>query len=56
MKQKSSFSSEGFAREVLPLIKDGLVVFRSILDTLIERIEEAEKSATPMCAKTFTLR
>ena len=43
MKQKSSFSSDGFAQEVLPLIKDGLVIFRSILDSLIERIEEAEK-------------
>jgi malate synthase len=34
---------DGFIQDVLPLIKNGFVILRSILDILIDRIEEAEK-------------
>ena len=43
MPSKSTSVGDGFTREVLPLVKDGFVILRSILDVMIDRIEEAEK-------------
>ena len=42
MPPKSTSVGDGFAREVLPLVKDGFIIFRSILDVMIDRIEEME--------------
>jgi len=36
--------SDGFIQDIIPLIKGGFVILRSILDILIDRIEEAEQS------------
>jgi hypothetical protein len=35
---------DGFVQDLIPLIKNGFVILRSILDVLIEKIEEIEKS------------
>jgi hypothetical protein len=43
MSPKSTSVGDGFAREALPLVKDGFVILRSILDVMIDRIEEAER-------------
>ncbi len=43
MPSKPASVGDGLAREALPLIKDGFVILRSILDVMIDRIEEAEK-------------
>ncbi len=43
MRSKPASVGDGFVQDVLPLVKDGFVILRSILDALIERIEEAEK-------------
>jgi uncharacterized membrane protein YukC len=42
MRPETGPTGDGIVKEVLPLIKDGLVIFRSILDTMIDRIEEVE--------------
>ena len=42
MRPETGPTGDGIVQEVLPLIKDGLVIFRSILDTMIDRIEEVE--------------
>ncbi len=42
MPPKSTSVGDGFTREVLPLVKDGFIIFRSILDVMIDRIEEVE--------------
>ena len=42
MPPKSTSVGDGFAREVLPMVKDGFVILRSILDVMIDRIEEME--------------
>ena len=44
MRPKSPIIGDGFVQELLPLMKNGFVILRSILDVLIERIEEVEKS------------
>ncbi|UCD58069.1 MAG: hypothetical protein JSV16_02850 [Candidatus Hydrogenedentota bacterium] len=44
MRSKTPETGDGFVQELIPLIKNGFVILRSILDILIERIEEAEKS------------
>ncbi len=44
MPSKSPGLSDGFIQDIIPLIKSGFVILRSILDVLIERIEEAEQS------------
>jgi hypothetical protein len=44
MPQKKKSPGDGFVNDVLPLVKDGFVILRSILDVMIERIEEAELS------------
>lgn len=44
MRPKSNITGDGFIQELIPLIKNGFVILRSILDVLIERIEEAEQS------------
>lgn len=44
MRSKPVSVGDGFVQDVLPLVKDGFVILRTILDALIERIEEAEKS------------
>jgi len=44
MPQKPKPTGDGFVRDLLPLVKDGFVILRSILDVIIERIEEAELS------------
>jgi len=43
MAPKSPATGDGFVQEVLPLLRNGFVLLRSILDMLIERIEEAEE-------------
>jgi hypothetical protein len=43
MAPKSPATGDGFVQEVLPLLKNGFIMLRSILDMLIERIEEAEE-------------
>ena len=35
---------DGFIHELVPLMKNGCVILRSILDILIDRIEDAEQS------------
>ena len=42
MPQKQKSVGDGFVHDLLPLVKDGFVILRSILDVMIERIEEAE--------------
>ncbi len=44
MRPKGNITGDGFIQELIPLIKNGFVILRSILDILIERIEEAEES------------
>jgi hypothetical protein len=44
MPQKPKSAGDGFVHDLLPLVKDGFVILRSILDVMIERIEEAEMS------------
>ena len=44
MSQKPKSVGDGFVHDLLPLVKDGFVILRSILDVMIERIEEAEMS------------
>ena len=44
MRAKGHIIGDGFVQELLPLMKNGFVIMRSILDILIERIEEAEKN------------
>lgn len=44
MRSKSTPLGDGFVQDLLPLVKDGFVILRSILDAMIERIEEAEKT------------
>ena len=44
MRPQNPGLSDGFIHELMPLIKSGFVILRSILDVLIERIEEAEQS------------
>ncbi len=43
MRSKVPVAGDGFVQEILPLIKNGVLFLRSVLDILIERIEEAEK-------------
>ena len=43
MASTSPATGDGFVQEVLPLLKSGFIMLRSILDALIERIEEAEE-------------
>ncbi len=43
MTPKRPVAGDGFIQDLLPLVKNGFVILRSILDILIERIEEAEK-------------
>jgi len=44
MPPKGPAAGDGFVQELLPLVKNGFIILRSILDTLIERIEEAEEN------------
>jgi hypothetical protein len=44
MRSQTNTGSDGFLQDLLPLMKNGLVIFRSILDILIDRIEEMEES------------
>ena len=44
MRPKVNITGDGLIPELIPLIKNGFVILRSILDVLIERIEEAEQS------------
>ena len=44
MSPKSPAAGDGFVQDILPLVKNGFVILRSILDSLIERIEEAEEN------------
>lgn len=44
MPPKSPATGDGFVQDILPLVKNGFVIIRSILDMLIERIEEAEEN------------
>jgi len=44
MPVKGHIIGDGFVQDLLPLVKNGFVIMRSILDILIERIEEAEKN------------
>ena len=44
MRSHGSDLGDGFIHEVVPLIKNGFVILRSILDVLIDRIEEVEQS------------
>jgi len=44
MRSKTTAIGDGFIHELLPLAKNGFVILRSILDILIDRIEEAEMS------------
>lgn len=44
MRSKAGAISDGLVQELIPLLKNGFVILRSILDILIERIEEIEKS------------
>jgi hypothetical protein len=44
MHPKTSAVSDGFVQEILPLVKNGFVILRSILDALIEKMEEAERN------------
>lgn len=43
MSPKAPLTGDGFIQEFLPLVKNGFVILRSILDILIDRIEEAEQ-------------
>ncbi|RJP73537.1 MAG: hypothetical protein C4532_04295 [Candidatus Abyssobacteria bacterium SURF_17] len=43
MTAKRPAVGDGFIQELVPLIKNGFVILRSILDILIEKLEEAEK-------------
>jgi hypothetical protein len=44
MLSKAPGDSDGFVHELLPLLKNGFMILRSILDVLIEKFEEAEKN------------
>ena len=44
MRSKSTATGDGFVQDILPLVRGGFVVLRSILDILIDRIEEMEAS------------
>ena len=44
MRSQDPGLTDGFIQDIIPLIKGGFVILRSILDVLIERIEEAEQS------------
>lgn len=44
MPSKGHIIGDGFVQEFLPLLRNGFIILRSILDILIERIEEAEKN------------
>ena len=44
MPSKNPGLSDGFIHELIPLVKGGFIILRSILDILIDRIEEAEQS------------
>ena len=44
MRSHTSGLGDGFVHELVPLMKSGFVILRSILDVLIDRIEEAEQS------------
>jgi hypothetical protein len=44
MPSKSPGLGDGFVHDLMPLIKSGFVILRSILDVLIDRIEEAEQT------------
>jgi hypothetical protein len=43
MHSKVPVVGDGFIQDVIPLIKNGFVILRSILDVLIEKIDEIEK-------------
>jgi len=43
MRPKGHIAGDGFIHDLMPLMKNGLVILRSILDILIERIEEAQE-------------
>ena len=43
MRSKVSVAGDGFIQELLPSLKNGVLFLRSVLDILIERIEEVEK-------------
>ncbi len=42
MRSKSTTAGDGIVQDILPLVKNGFVVLRSVLDILIDRIEEME--------------
>ena len=44
MRSKDAAAGDGFVEDLLPLLRSGFEILRSILDVLIERIEEAEHS------------
>ena len=44
MRSKAQRKCEGFASELIPVVKSGLVALRSILELLIEQVERLEKS------------
>lgn len=44
MRSNNPGLGDGFIHELIPLMKNGFVILRSILDVLIDRIEEAEQN------------
>ncbi|GAB4348027.1 MAG: hypothetical protein Kow0099_30430 [Candidatus Abyssubacteria bacterium] len=44
MLSKAPGDGDGLVHELLPLLKNGFLILRSILDVLIDKFEEAEKS------------
>lgn len=44
MRSKISAAGDGFIQELLPSLKQGVLFLRSVLDVLIERIEDAEEN------------
>lgn len=42
MRENNSTDGDGLLQDFIPLVKNGFIILRSILDVLIEKIEEAE--------------